>query len=48
MTDLYSHLGIQKSVSASSAGRGTLTEAVETADQDRSAVDRLKTTLPIS
>lgn len=48
MTDLYSTLSTSKRGSDSATDRGTLTEAVESADQDRSAVDRLPTTLPVS
>jgi hypothetical protein len=48
MTDLYSTLSTRKSGNSRDIGKGTLTEAVESADQDRSAVDRLATTLPVS
>lgn len=48
MTDLYGTLSTHKGDSSSGIGRGTLTEAVESADQDRSALARLATTLPVS
>lgn len=47
-TDLYRSLGTPKSGIASETGRGTVTEAVESADQDWCAVDRLEATLPVS
>ena len=48
MIDLYTTLCTHGSGTSTGIGRGTLTEATETADQDRSATGLVASTLPVS
>ncbi len=47
MADLYSILAT-RNLLVSVTGLGTVTESVESSDSDRSSVDRLTVTLPVS